>query len=261
MATIAKSEFPYTGPYSKDGDGKHKGNTALAMKRAMSRLGFLKWEPDVWDNAWNQKLEDACDKWDPGGKNGYGTGRYDKIRAATIPKSVDAAKAGQQALDQTCINQVQTEYASMQGQKVPDLGPMEKGGASLLDFALSHTTSGISLYPATDTVWTPGCTIIAPEKIEITKASSSSPGDACYAEGVNSGIRYWFGHMVSAPAVGKIIGKGATVGKVGQFSGYTPHLHLGVNVEQLWGAGKQLKHGTNYSVSGIPTIRKQFQDH
>src|SRR4029077_6434709 len=99
MATISKADFPYTGPYSVEGDGKHKGNTALAMKRAMSRLGFLKWGPEVWDNAWNQKLEDACDQWDPGGKNGYGTGRYDKIRAATIPKSVDAAKAGQQALD------------------------------------------------------------------------------------------------------------------------------------------------------------------
>jgi hypothetical protein len=257
MATISKTDFPYTGPYSVEGDGKQKGNTALALKRAMSRLGFLPWEPEKWDNLFNKKLEGALDEWDPG-KNGYGTGRYDKIRAAVVKSG---SHKGEQALDSVAINQVQTEYASMQGQKVPDLGPLEKGGASLLDFALSHATSGISLYPATDTVWTPGCTIIAPEKIEITQASSSSPGDACYAKGLTSGIKYWFGHMVSAPGVGKVIGKGATVGKVGQFSGYTPHLHLGVNVENLWGKGKQLKHGTNYSVSGIPTIRKQFQDH
>ena len=257
MATISKTDFPYTGPYSVEGDGKQKGNTALALKRAMSRLGFLPWEPEKWDNLFNKKLEGALDEWDPG-KNGYGTGRYDKIRAAVVKSG---SHKGEQALDSVAINQVQTEYASMQGQKVPDLGPLEKGGASLLDFALSHATSGIALFPATDTVWTPGCTIIAPEKIEIYKASSSSPGDACYAEGVNSGLRFWFGHMVSAPAVGKIIGKGSTVGKVGQFSGYTPHLHLGVNVEQLWGSGKELKHGNNYSVSGIPTIRKQFQDH
>lgn len=256
MATIAKADFPYTGPYSVDGNGKQKGNTALALKRAMSRLGFLPWEPDVWDNLFNKKLEAALDEWDPG-KNGYAEGRYDKIRAAVIKSG---PHKGEQALDSVAINQVQTEYASDQGKKVPDLGPMEKGGASLLDFALSHATSGISLFPATDTVWTPGCTIIAPEKMEVYKASSSSPGDACYLEGV-SGIRYWMGHMVSAPVVGKVISKGGTIGKVGQFSGYTPHLHCGVNVEKLWGSGKQLKHGTNYSVSGIPTIRKQFQDH
>jgi hypothetical protein len=256
MATISKADFPYTGPYSIDGNGKHKGNTPLALKRAMSRLGFLPWEPDVWDNVFNKKLEAALDEWDPG-KNGYAEGRYDKIRAAVVKSG---SHKGEQALDSVAINQVQTEYASDQGKKVPDLGPLEKGGASLLDFALSHATSGIALFPATDTVWTPGCTIIAPEKVEVYKASSSSPGDACYLEGV-SGIRYWFGHMVSAPAVGKVIGKGATVGKVGQFSGYTPHLHCGVNIENLWGKGKELKHGNNYSVSGIPTIRKQFQDH
>jgi hypothetical protein len=257
MATIAKSEFPYTGPYSVEGDGKHKGNTALALKRAMARLGKIPWEPDVWDNVFNKKLEGALDEWDPG-KNGYGEGRYDKIRAAVIPKGL--AHAGEQALDGTCINQVQTEYASDQGKKVPDLGPVEKGGASLLDFALSHATSGIALFPATDSVWTPGTMVIAPEKIEIYKDSSSSPGDACYAKGV-SGIKYWFGHLVSAPAVGKVLGKGAGIGKVGQFSGYTPHCHIGVNVEDIWGKGKELKHGSNYSVSGIPTIRKQFQDH
>ena len=102
--------------------------------------------------------------------------------------------------------------------------------------------------------------MIAPEKVTVVRASSSNPGDACYLEGA-SGIQYWMGHMVSAPAVGKVISKGGTIGKVGSFSGYTPHLHCGVNVEKLWGSGKELKHGNNYSVSGIPTIRKQFQDH
>ena len=206
----------------------------------------------------NRKLEEALDKWDPG-KNGYAEGRYDKLRGAVIPKGIP--HAGEQALDSVCINQVQTEYAEQQAGKVPALGPMQKGGASLLDFALSHATSGIQLYPATDTVWTAGTTILAPEKLTITKASSSNPGDACYAEGV-SGIRYWFGHLTSAPPVGKVIGKGATVGKVGAYGpDHAPHVHCGVNVEKLWGGGNELKHGNNYSVSGIPTIRKQFQDH
>ena len=258
MATISKTDFPYTGPYSVEGDGKHKGNTALALKRAMSRLGFLPWEPEVWDNAFNKKLEAALDEWDPG-KNGYGTGRYDKIRAAVIKKGLP--HAGEQALDSPAINQVQTEYASMQGSKVPAWGPVEKGGCSLLDFALSHATSGIALFPATDTIWTKGTAILAPEKVKVTKASSSNPGDACYLIGVDSEIEFWIGHMVEAPAVGKIINKGSTIGKVGAWSGYTPHAHIGINVENIWGNGNELKHGVNYSVSGIPTMRKQFQDH
>jgi len=257
MGTISKTDFPYTGPYSKDGNGKHKGNTALALKRAMSRMGEIPWEPEKWDNAFNQKLEDALDRWDPG-KNGYAEGRYDKIRSAVVPSGIP--HAGEQALDSTCINQVQTEYAEMSANSVPNLGPLEAGGASLLDFALSHDTSGIPLYPASDTVWTKGTTIIAPEDITISKASSSNPGCACYADGV-SGCRYWFGHMTSALAVGTKVKKGGKVGVVGSFSGYTPHLHCGFNVEKLWGTGKEMKHGTNYSVSGIPTIRKQFEDH
>lgn len=257
MATISKTDFPYTGPYSKEGNGKHKGNTALALKRAMSRMGEIPWEPEKWDNAFNQKLEDALDRWDPG-KNGYAEGRYDKIRAAVVPKG--RTHAGEQALDSVCINQVQTEYASMKGSKVPALGPLEKGGASLLDFALSHDTSGIPLYPATDTVWTKGTTVIAPEDLTVTKASSSNPGCAYYAEGV-SGIKYWFGHMTAALPVGTKVKKGNKIGVVGAFSGYTPHLHCGFNVEKLWGTGKEMKHGNNYSVSGIPTIRAQFESH
>lgn len=256
MATISKADFPYTGPYSVEGNGKHKGNTALCLKRAMSRLGFLPWEPDVWDNAFNKKLEAALDEWDPG-KNGYAEGRYDKIRAAVVKTG---SHAGEQALDSVCISQVQTEYNQMVADKVPDLGPLEKNGISLLDFILSHDTGGVPLFPAVDTVWTAGRSVLAPEKVEVYRASSSSPGDACYLEGV-SGIRYWMGHLSSAPAVGKVINKGATIGVVGNFSGETPHLHCGVNVEQIWGTGKELRHGENYTTSGIPTIRKQFQDH
>jgi hypothetical protein len=263
MATITKTEFPFTGPYSVTGanGAKVKGNTALALKRAMSRMGHLPWAPDVWDNIFNAKLEAALDKWDPG-KDGYGTGRYDKLRSAVIPAGLP--NAGANALDATCINQVQVEFAAGQGTgasgKVPALGPMEKGGTSLLDFAPSHPTTGIDRFPAVDTVWVKGTVVIAPEKMKVYKSSSSRPGDACYLEG-DSGIRYWMAHLVSAPAVGAVILKGGKVGVVGSFSGYTPHLHCGINVEKLWGAGKELKHGLHYSAAGIPTIRTQFQNH
>ena len=102
-----------------------------------------------------------------------------------------------------------------------------------------------------------GKTIIAPEDLEITKASSSSPGDACYALG-KSGLQYWFGHLVLAPEVGKKIAKGGTVGKVCANSlGGGPHVHVAVNVEGLWGAGAQMTHKTTYS-HGAPLIGDQL---
>jgi hypothetical protein len=36
-----------------------------------------------------------------------------------------------------------------------------------------------------------------------------------------------------------------------------PHVHVGVNVELLWGLGKQLAHHTNYT-HGAPLIRDQL---
>ena len=141
--------------------------------------------------------------------------------------------------------------------KVPDLGPVFSGGKSVLKHDLTHATSGISLYPAFDDAFAQGKTIIAPEDIEVTKASSSSPGDACYAKG-KSGLQYWFGHLTSAPAVGTKIAKGKKIGVtcVNNMGG-GPHVHVGVNVEKLWGAGKQMTHKTSYS-HGAPLIGDQL---
>lgn len=252
---VSSSDFPYTGPYSVEGNGKHKGNTALALKRALSRLGFLPWEPDVWDNMFNKKLEAALDEWDPG-KNGYAEGRYDKIRSAKIKAGLP--HAGEYALDSECRRLVKEEAKAEEPWR--NVGPVFNGGASVLQHDLTHATSGIALYPAFDDAFSKGTTIIAPEEIEITKASSSNPGDACYAEG-KSGLRYWFGHLDVAPSVGKTIGKGGTVGKVcANSQGGGPHVHVAVNVEKLWGSGQQLKHNTNYT-HGAPLVGDQLAAH
>jgi hypothetical protein len=253
--TISTADFPYTGPYSIDGNGKHKGPTALCLKRAMARLGFLPWEPDVWDNAYNKKLESALDRWDAGA-NGYATGRYDKIRSAKIP--VGLPHASEHALDSVCISLVADEAKA--GPGVPDLGPMFKGGKSVLAHDLTHATSGIPLYPAFDDAFSQGTTIIAPEKLTVTRASSSNPGDAAYFDGA-SGLRYWVGHLTVAPSnVGAIIGKGSSLGQVCvNNQGGGPHVHVAINVEKYpgFGAGDQLKHHTNYT-HGAPTIGDQL---
>lgn len=66
MAAVPEEQAPFTEPYALAGNSsgfKSKGNTALAVKRALAHLGFLEWEPDKWDNQWNQKVNDASVQW------------------------------------------------------------------------------------------------------------------------------------------------------------------------------------------------------
>lgn len=140
---------------------------------------------------------------------------------------------------------------------VPNLGPVFKGGKSVLDHDLTHATDGIPLYPAFDDAFSRGLTIIAPEPLIVTRASSSRPGCAFYCQG-QSGIRYWFGHLAADQPVGKEFAKGAAIGRVGANNiGGGPHVHVGVNVEVLWGKGRELVYHTNYT-HGAPTIGAQL---
>jgi hypothetical protein len=252
---ISKSDCPYTGPYSISGDGKHEGPTAEALKRAMKRaqFGFRNKSLGDLNQVYNRDLERALERFDPAGQKGYGEGRWEKIRNLKCP--AESPHQGEWALDQYSLRLLRDE---MQAAAVPNLGPVFSGGDSVLKHDLTHMTSGIPLYPAFDDAFAQGKTIVAPEQIKITKASSSSPGDACYAEGV-SGLRYWFGHLVSAPAVGTVIKKGATIGKTCEnHQGGGPHVHVAVNVEKIWGAGKCMSHHTNYT-HGAPTIGAQLE--
>lgn len=242
---------PYTGPYSVDGYGKHKGNTAIALKRAMSRLGYLPWAPEKWDDHFNEKLEAALDKWNPG-RDGYAEGRWTKLRNTK-------AKDGSYALDSVCIKLIQAE-AKIIEVKVPNLGPVFNGGKSVLMHDCTHATGSIPLYPAFDDAFAGGTGVIAPEALEIVQASSASPGDAFYALG-ESKIKYWFGHLAYAPAVGRRFKKGDLLGRVAYTNvGGGSHVHVGINVENLWGAGKELIHHTNYT-HGAPLIGAQLLAH
>lgn len=251
---IPASECPYTGPYSIAGNGLHEGPTAEALKRAMKRaqFGFSNKDLGELNQVFNQDLEGSLDRWDPGGQDGYGEGRWEKIRNLKCPP--ESPSQGQWALDEYALRLIRDEAMRT---NVPDLGPVFKGGQSVLQHDLTHATSGIPLYPAFDDAFNVGITIIAPENLTVTRDSSSNPGDAFYAEGA-SGLRYWFGHLAAAPAVGRKISKGQYVGEVGPNDlGGGPHVHVAVNVEKIWGANQQLSHHTNYT-HGAATIGQQL---
>jgi hypothetical protein len=261
-----KVSLPRTLYCPAHGEGFYSGQDVTAYKRAVSRLGRWPWDPDGWDDGYSDSfaLGKGGNVKDTGVKGVqrqsgldqsgvFGPHTFEILRTALIPKEL--ANGGQPAFDSVALNLLKSYKPGSGG--VPALGPVHPNGKSVLDHDLTHPTGGISLYPAFDDAFDPGATIIAPEAIKIVRDSSSDPGDACYAEG-DSKIDYWFGHMVSAPKVGTRIGKGGKVGVVLDHNqGGGPHVHVGVNVERLWGNGKQLSHHTNYT-HGAPTVGSQL---
>lgn len=137
------------------------------------------------------------------------------------------------------------------------IGPVWKGGQSLLDHDLTHATDGLALYPAFDDGFSEGLPIIAPEALIVTRPSHSRPGLAFYATG-RSRLQFWFGHLDRSHAAGARFKRGQMIGRVAPNTiGGGPHVHVGVNVELLLGQGEELLHHTNYT-HGAPTIREQL---
>lgn len=143
------------------------------------------------------------------------------------------------------------------------IGPVLFGDKSLLDYALTHATSGIPLFPAVDLAWGSNVAMYAPENCVVdTKDTSANPGEALYLTG-ESGIQYWWGHGDRDYPLGKRFRKGELVWKTAWQPNKKAHGHIGVNVEALLGKGKQLKYGRtgegpNYT-HGSPTIREQLR--
>lgn len=229
----------------------------VAVKRAISRAGFFPWQD--FDDAYNENFAMKGVKPFQKAKGLQATGNYGQATHDALRNTRRKDHATEWAFDPIAI-QLMKDAAKPDAPKppkLPPLGPVVSGGKSVLDHDCTHATGGIKLYPAFDDAFGAGRSVIAPEPITITKSSSSRPGDACYAEGL-SGIRYWFGHLVVAPPVGKKFGKGQKIGAVCQNNiGGGPHVHVGVNVERLWGVGRQLVHHTNYT-HGAPRIGTQL---
>lgn len=144
------------------------------------------------------------------------------------------------------------------------LGPVVKGGASLLDHSLTHKTSSLPLFPAVDLAWGAGVSLYAPEDMVVdTKDTSARPGEALYATG-KSKLRHWIAHIDRDYPLGTRFRKGQFIGKtVDTKLGGGPHGHWAVNAEALLGKGKQLLYGRDgtgpdYTL-GAPTIREQLK--
>lgn len=147
---------------------------------------------------------------------------------------------------------------------VPALGPMCSGDKSVLDHVLTHATKGLDFYPAFDTCWHVGDVVEAPEEVKIIRHSGgTTSGYSIYATG-KSGLRYYVTHLNSRrAAVGTVVPEGGRLGTVGDprdFPGArVAHAHVGINVELLLGVGKQLRHNTNYTTAGQPTVGTQLR--
>lgn len=152
--------------------------------------------------------------------------------------------------------------ASLHRPPVPNLGPVIPGGKPILLEAPTHNTDGLaytgSAYPAFDFGWKAGLWVLAPEQWRVTKQSSAQGADAFYATG-SSGLKYWLGHIVRAPATGTRFGRGDKVGVIAAIAG-VDHGHLGIDARPLldrdlrWGRNGN---GPDYSF-GAKTIGQQL---
>jgi hypothetical protein len=135
---------------------------------------------------------------------------------------------------------------------------------SLLDYAPTHDTSGIPLFPAVDLAWGAGVSMFAPDDCVVsTRDTSANPGEAVFLT-LACELRIWMAHIDRDYPLGHRFRKGDFIGKtVDTEKGGGPHGHVGVNGEHYLGKGKQFKYGRDgngpdYTL-GSPTYREQLE--
>lgn len=138
---------------------------------------------------------------------------------------------------------------------VPALGPIVKGGTSILLQDLTHITDGLtaggSVWPAfDDAIGHPGTIVIAPEAGKVTghghaRRRDGNPNGLSINIFVGaSGIEYWIGHLENLAPIGASLKKGGKLGTISP-NHEAPHVHCGMNAIPL--IGKDLDHHTNYT--------------
>lgn len=230
---LTPEQFPYTGPYGlPTSPHRSQGPTALALKRAMWRMGHLQGDPSAFDDHFNTRLARALAEWDPG-KSGYGRGRWDLIRGARVPKG--RPHAGELALDANAIGLV---HAEAEIPSVQIVYPHPAGVPSEMCQGL-HPTRGLPGNYAVDLCAPGGTPILAPFAGVITKLSGHDPRD-----GVNGDIFGWslyltrddgtfmyLTHMGQRDVyVGEHLLIGQELGEVGRWPGDPgrSHSHVGI---------------------------------
>ena len=238
-----------------------------AYKRTVSRAGRWPWQEfdEAYSNGFahgtggnviNSGLAGVQRQQGISDTGWIGEKTFNTLRSIRVPEG--KAHAGEMAMDAVAANLIAEAWDIFGGQEPTakiDLGPVEKNGQGVREHDLTHATSGIPFYPAFDDVWHAGASVIAPEPLTVTRTGGASHGVAFYADG-DSGLRWWFGHLTSSPSVGKRFSRGQVVGQVASHPD-APHVHVGINVERLWGSGQQMSHHTNYT-HGAPLVGKQL---
>ena len=257
--------------YSPDAAAQGKqpsvdGPDVVAYKRTVSRAGRWPWQ--AFDDTFSNGFAHGRAGGNVGDSGVAGVQRqqgieatgwvgevtFNALRSIVVPDGLP--HAGEMAMDATAAGLVDQAYERFRAAAAGiDLGPMESGGKGVRAQDLTHATSGIPLYPAFDDVWYTGRDVLAPEALAVTRTGGASHGVAFYADG-DSGLRWWFGHLNVAPAVGRRFVRGAVIGTVA-YDARAPHVHVGINVERLWGGGKQLTHRSDYT-HGAPLVGAQL---
>lgn len=231
------------------------GVDVVGVKRAISRAGCWTWQ--AFDDSYSQRFADDGVAAFQEAKGISATGNYGEATHEALVATRRIGSATEWAFDPVSIRLMEEAVGGPPPPRLPPLGPVCVGGRPVVDQDCTHATSGLRLYPAFDDAFGEGRAVIAPEPLTVTRTGTSRPGQACYADGL-SGIGWWFGHLADAPAVGRSFRKGELMGETSaNLIGGGPHVHVGVNVERLWGFGRQLLHHTNYT-HGAPLIGRQL---
>jgi hypothetical protein len=248
------------------------GPDVIAYKRTVARAGRWPWQEfdDEFSNNFSHGRSGNVSQSgiagvqrqqniDPTGWVGEKT--FNTLRSIRCP---EGAHEGEMAMDAYSVSLINQAWDLFQGNE-PDPGPdpsnkIDLGsigeGPSVRTYDLTHATGGLPYYPAFDAVWYQGKNVLAPEALECTRTGTASHGYAFYADG-DSGLRWWFGHLETSPPVGRRFDRGAVIGRVAYSPDNSPHVHVGINVERLWGSGQQMTHHTNYT-HGAPLIGTQL---
>lgn len=243
MLTV--TQCPDTTPYGLPQSGlRSKGPTCVALKRGMSRLGLLPW--GVFDEHFNEPLSEALSAWDPG-HTGYGKGRWEKLRAARIPKGL--AHAGEYALDEVALGLIRQDYVEQHPAPppYPDIVyPHEKGWNSYCGGYL-HETGGIGGNWAYDFIAAHGTPVLAVEAGMVSRTSGYDPASGVH--GKNHDVFGWsvylktrwgfhysthYGRLVVG--AGSVLRVGDLIGFVGRWPPNTrvDHTHWGyTNVSHI----------------------------
>lgn len=118
---LTVKQLPYTGPYSNaETNFPHQGPTVEALKRAVSRLGLLKWKGLEFTATWPRPgdFDRAFRRWqashDMPADGIYGEQEWKALRAERVD---DGEHAGEYALDAYARKLIREEYAA---ENVPD---------------------------------------------------------------------------------------------------------------------------------------------